>query len=69
MHTYLFVPIDFEVPYLSGFFVCFLVGPGFELVFMLGKQVLYCLSYMSSPFCSGYFGDGGFTSYLPRLGK
>jgi hypothetical protein len=24
---------------------------------MLAKQVLYHLSYASSPFCSGYFGD------------
>jgi hypothetical protein len=26
--------------------------------FALAKQVLYCLSPTSSPFCSGYFGDG-----------
>jgi hypothetical protein len=26
--------------------------------FVLAKQVLYCLSHTSSPFCSGYFGDG-----------
>jgi hypothetical protein len=25
---------------------------------MLPKQVLYSLSHTSSPFCSGYFGDG-----------
>jgi hypothetical protein len=24
------------------------------------------LSYTSSPFCSGYFGDGGFMNCLPR---
>jgi hypothetical protein len=23
---------------------------------MCAKQVLYCLSHVSSPFCSGYFG-------------
>jgi hypothetical protein len=26
--------------------------------FKLEKQVLYCLSHTSSPFCSGYFGAG-----------
>jgi hypothetical protein len=26
--------------------------------FALAKQVLYCLSHTSRPFCSGYFGDG-----------
>jgi hypothetical protein len=26
--------------------------------FMLAKQTLCCLSHTSSPFCSGYFGDG-----------
>jgi hypothetical protein len=26
--------------------------------FVLTKQVLYHLSHVSSPFCSGYFGDG-----------
>jgi hypothetical protein len=25
------------------------------------------LSHISSPFSSGYFGDGAFTNYLPRL--
>jgi hypothetical protein len=29
--------------------------------------VLYYLSYTSSPFCSGYFGDGGVEKYLLRL--
>jgi hypothetical protein len=37
-------------------FVCFLVGLGFKFSFELAKQALYCLSYTSSPFCSGYFG-------------
>jgi hypothetical protein len=26
---------------------------------MLAIQVFYCLNHASSPFCSGYFGDGG----------
>jgi hypothetical protein len=26
--------------------------------FTLAEQALYCLSHTSSPFCSGYFGDG-----------
>jgi hypothetical protein len=39
------------------FFFSFFVVLGFELSFMLARQVLYCLSYVSNPFCSGYFGD------------
>jgi hypothetical protein len=39
------------------------VGQGFVLT----KQVLYCLSHRSSPFCSGCFGDGGLTNYSPGL--
>jgi hypothetical protein len=35
--------------------------------FELAKQVLFYLSYTSSAFCSGYFGDGGLSNYLPRL--
>jgi hypothetical protein len=35
--------------------------------FVLAKQVLYYLSHTSSPFYSGYFGDGSLTNYLPRL--
>jgi hypothetical protein len=31
------------------------------------KQVLYCLSHTFSPFCSGYFEDGGLTSSLSWL--
>jgi hypothetical protein len=31
------------------------------------KQELYCLSHTSSPFCSGYFGDGGLENNLPEL--
>jgi hypothetical protein len=35
--------------------------------FALAKQVLCCSSHTSSPFCSGYFGDGGLMKCLPRL--
>jgi hypothetical protein len=28
------------------------------MIFALAKQELYHLSHTSSPFCSGYFGDG-----------
>jgi hypothetical protein len=35
--------------------------------FTLAKQSLYCLNHTSSPFCSGYFGDGGLENYMPRL--
>jgi hypothetical protein len=34
--------------------------------FTLTKQVLYRFSQTSSPFYSGYFGDGGLTKYLPH---
>jgi hypothetical protein len=34
---------------------------------MLAKQALYCLSHTASPFCSGYFGDGGLMNILPKL--
>jgi hypothetical protein len=34
---------------------------------MLLKQELYHLSQTSSPFCSGYFGDGGLVNCLPGL--
>jgi hypothetical protein len=34
---------------------------------VLAKQAFYCWSHASSPFCSGYFGDGGLANYLPRL--
>jgi hypothetical protein len=27
-------------------------------VFMIAKQVLYCLSHTHSPYCSGYFREG-----------
>jgi hypothetical protein len=35
--------------------------------FTLAKQALYHFNHTSSPFCSGYFGDGGLVNYLPRL--
>jgi hypothetical protein len=41
-----------------------LVGLGFALGIVLVKQVLYCLSHTSSPFCSDYFGDGGLINYF-----
>jgi hypothetical protein len=34
---------------------------------MLAKQAFYHLSHNSSPFCSGYFGDGGVLNYFPGL--
>jgi hypothetical protein len=44
---------------IGGGVFSFLVGLGFKLkTSNLEKQVLYCLSHTSSPFCSGYFGDG-----------
>jgi hypothetical protein len=39
----------------SSFFIS---GTGFS------NQALYYLSHTSSPFCSGYFGDGGLANYL-----
>jgi hypothetical protein len=42
---------------LWSLFFFFLVGLGFD-------QVLDCLSYTSSPFCSSYFRDGGLRNYL-----
>jgi hypothetical protein len=41
------------------FFFFFLVIRGFELrAYVLARQELYHFSHASSPFCSGYFGDG-----------
>jgi hypothetical protein len=46
----------------------FLVGLEFELrSSRLQCRRLYHLSHTSSPFCSGYFGDGGLSNYLPVL--
>jgi hypothetical protein len=46
--------------FLGGLFVfCCFSGTGiWTWGFMLAKQVFYCLSHRSSPFCSGYFEDG-----------
>jgi hypothetical protein len=49
---------------LSAYFFHFLFSSffggtgGWTQDFALAKQVLHCLSHTSSPFCSGYFGDG-----------
>jgi hypothetical protein len=41
------------------FFILFyLCGIGVDQSFELAQQELYCLSNTSSPFYSGYFGDG-----------
>jgi hypothetical protein len=40
----------------------FLVRLEFEI-----RTSCYCLSHTSSPFCSGYFGDGCIVNYLPGL--
>jgi hypothetical protein len=45
-------------------FCCFLIGQ--EQGFPLEKQVLYCLSHTSSPFCFG-FEDGISPNCLPSL--
>jgi hypothetical protein len=37
------------------------------IVWAISPPLLYLLSYTSSPFCSGYFGDGGLVNYLPML--
>jgi hypothetical protein len=34
-----------------------------EIRVVLAKQLLYGLNHTSSPFCSGYFGDGDLTNY------
>jgi hypothetical protein len=47
-----------EVDLFFSFFF-FLVGLGFEVrAIKFAKQMLYCSSHASSPFCSDYFGDG-----------
>jgi hypothetical protein len=46
----------------------FLLGLGFELIVShLQNRAPYHLSHTSSPFCSGYFGDGCLANYLPWL--
>jgi hypothetical protein len=49
------------------FFFFFLVGWSLNLGLILAKQALYPMSHTSSPFYSGYFGDGGLMNCLPRL--
>jgi hypothetical protein len=54
-------------------FACFFVfdffgGTGaWTQDFTLAKQVLYHLTHISSPFCSGYFRGGSLVNYLLRL--
>jgi hypothetical protein len=43
---------------LESLFFIFCEGLNAGLAKCLAKQVLYHLSHTSSPFCSGYFGDG-----------
>jgi hypothetical protein len=53
------------------FFMCFLAIWGVEFLtqgFVLAKQMPYCLSHTSSPFCSGCFGDGGLMNMNYLLG-
>jgi hypothetical protein len=68
---YLFLLLYFSTPeFLYDFLfmipdllVCLFWTQGFALA----KHVLYHLSHTSSPFCSGYFGDGGLENYLLGL--
>jgi hypothetical protein len=53
---------------LLSFPFSFLAELGCELrVLYLAKQILYHLSYISSPFFCDYFADGSLVNYLPRL--
>jgi hypothetical protein len=55
----------------KGMFVClvvyFLVGLGFELRALHLQSRCSTVSHTSSPFCSGYFGDGGLVNSLPLM--
>jgi hypothetical protein len=63
-----YVRILFIEDLLLHFFLFFFYRIGvWTQGYMLVKQTLYCLSHTSSPFCSGYFGDGDIMSYLPGL--
>jgi hypothetical protein len=57
----LYICVLIRMPYilreLALLFFFFKTGVLIE-GFRLSKQVLCCLSHFSSPFCSGYFGDG-----------
>jgi hypothetical protein len=57
--------------FLSSFFSFFLFcGTGVWIQgSLLTKQVLYHLSHFSSPFCSGYFGDGVLPSICLPIGR
>jgi hypothetical protein len=49
-------------------FVC-VCGTGvWTQCFAFSKHTLYCLSHASSPFCCGYFGDGGVVPLTICLG-
>jgi hypothetical protein len=52
--------MDGFLGFFGGTGVC---APGF----ILAKQVHYHWSHPSSPFCCGYFGDGGLANFLPGL--
>jgi hypothetical protein len=49
-------------------FFLFLVGLGFELDFVLAEHELYCLSYISSPFWSGYILEVESCELFPQTG-
>jgi hypothetical protein len=48
-------------------FVRFWWDWGLNFFFALAKQKRYVSSHTSSPLCSGYFADGLFLNYFPRL--
>jgi hypothetical protein len=53
---------------LPALFFDFFCGTGvWTQGFTLEKQVFYCLSHTSSPFCSGYCGDGGLKSQVAKI--
>jgi hypothetical protein len=63
-------PQRFPLEVLPGWScgLCFvLVGLGFELRALHLQSRHYHLNQTSSPFCSGYFGDGGLMNCLPKL--
>jgi hypothetical protein len=55
-----------KIVYFSSRSLVFFHGAGdWTQGFMLTKQVLYCFSLTSSPFCSGYFGGGVWKTICP----
>jgi hypothetical protein len=56
LFTSSFAEIGKDTQYKFNFFFLAL---GFELGFALAKEALYRLNHISSPFCSGCFGDRG----------